>query len=377
MSTCDPRQRKVSLVPWERSFYYSKCPAQVEPFLIAMSLKTFLVDLRIEAQKGKLPIVTDFLAHSLEQTLAKGEMSLLLLNRRGHARTLLCTACGMAHQCARCVVSMTVHKKRDQYSLLCHYCGKEEDIPQACVSCKAEQFKSTGFGIQQAEEELRHRFPTAKILRIDADTTKGKHAFTDLHKELHDGSVDIIIGTQMLAKGMDNPRITLVGVLDADIGLSIPDFRAEERTFQLLMQVLGRAGRTGVEGRVVIQTWMPESPSISCAATQDMEGFYAYLLEQRKTYAYPPFADLIKCTVLAKTESDAAMHAENLQKSFMETRGTLGHDVEAFVAPAYIPRQHGVFVYHVLLKGKGARSVLESTKIPTSVRVDVEPLQLL
>lgn len=372
-----PLLPQVSLVPGRRSFYYSNTPGEVESFFIAMSVKTFLVDLRVEAMKGKLPMVSDFLVHSMKQELAKGNMCLLMLNRRGHARTLLCTSCGTAHQCTHCAVSMTIHKQAERYVLLCHYCGKKEALPSRCSHCDKTSFSQTGFGVQQVEEEMRLLFPDKNILRMDADTTRGKHAFTEVHDQLVAGKVDILLGTQMLAKGLDNPRITLVGVVDADIGLSIPDFRAEERTFQLLMQVLGRAGRAGDQSTVIIQSWMPESPSISCAASGDREGFYAYLLEQRRTYLYPPFTSLIKASVMAKTPEEAQKHADMLAEEFRRVAVTVAADTEVMTAPAFIPRQHGVYVHHIILKGTKTREVLEHTPLPSSLRVDVEPLQLL
>lgn len=311
--------------------------------------------------------------------MKNGGMAIILLNRRGHARSLLCRECGEIMTCPHCAVSLTVHKTpRGNYDLLCHYCHFHQGVPQDCPHChKKESLKSVGFGIQQAEEELRSLFPHKRLVRMDADTMKGKDAYHDLHDLLHKDQVDILLGTQMLAKGLDHPRVRLVGVLDADIGLAIPDFRAEERTFQLLMQVLGRAGRQGDESSVVIQTWMPESPVIQFATTQDMEGFYNYMIEQRREHHYPPFAELIKCQVRGKTpeaaEEAALQCIETLQKIIDDTKAeaTLMH------APAYISRQQGVYVHHVFLKGKNLQELIAKAALPRTVRIDIEPLNLL
>lgn len=345
-----------------------------------MSLKTFLVDLRIEAQKSKDPIMSDFLAFQCTETIKNGHMVLLLMNRRGHARTLLCQACGKQECCPHCDVSMTIHKAGwERFFLLCHYCGLKKEMPKACTSCGDTKLKTTGIGIQQAEEHIRQRFPTARVARMDADTMRGKHAYSELHTLMQKGEIDILIGTQMLAKGLDNPRVRLVGVLDADIGLALPDFRAEERTFQLLMQVLGRAGRQGDESSVVIQTWMPDAPSIHFAATQDMEGFYEYLLEQRKTYNYPPFSEIIKLTLRAKTSEEAEKHATDLVLLLEETQKALKttSSLEILHAPAYIAQQQGTFVHHIIMKGDTPREILTKANLPRTIKIDIDPMSLL
>lgn len=345
-----------------------------------MSVKTFLVDLRVEERRKRHPIVSGFLEMHIRQTLDAGKMAILLLNRRGHARSLLCHDCGEMVRCPHCAVSMTIHKQGyDRFFLLCHYCGLRQDMPKSCQTCGKQGLKSVGFGIQQAEEELRGLFPDKRLVRMDADTMRGKGAYHDLHDLLKADGVDILLGTQMLAKGLDNPRVTLVGVLDADIGLSIPDFRAEERTFQLLMQVLGRAGRRGDDSTVVVQTWMPEAPAIRLAATQDMAGFYEYMLEQRREYHYPPFGELIKLSVRAKTEEEAELAAVDITKMLEATasRMNMADSHEILQAPAYIARQQGTFVHHIFIKGQNPRALVDATPLPKTLRIDVDPLNLL
>lgn len=352
--------------------------ASFVPFPVAMSLKTFLVDLRVEERKQQHPIISAFLAHHIKETLEAGKMAILLLNRRGHARTLLCHSCGEMVKCGHCDVSMTVHREaQDHFFLLCHYCGLKQEIPTSCAHCGKNGLRSTGVGIQQAEEELARLFPGKRLVRMDADTMRGKHAYHDLHDLLQKDGVDILLGTQMLAKGLDHPRVTLVGVLDADIGLSIPDFRAEERTFQLLMQVLGRAGRQGDDSAVIVQTWMPEAPCIRFAVTQDMEGFYDYMLEQRREYGYPPFSDIIKLTVRSRTAEEAKLLALQTAMKLEETARSLEAAVEVMEAPAYIGRQQGAFVHHILLKGQNPRPILDATELPRGLRIDIDPLNLL
>lgn len=364
----------------ESSLYYSKETVRVEPFFVAMSLKTFLVDLRIEARKSKDPIMSDFLAFHCQQTITAGNMVLLLLNRRGHARSLLCHACGKASVCPHCDISMTIHKEGwEQLFLLCHYCGLKTPMPKTCAACGDSRLKTTGIGIQQAEEYIRSVFPAARVTRMDADTMRGKDAYNKMYNSMQNGEIDIVIGTQMLAKGLDNPRVRLVGVLDADIGLALPDFRAEERTFQLLMQVLGRAGRQGDDSTVVIQTWMPEAPSIHFAATQDLEGFYEYLLGQRRDYHYPPFAKIIKLTLRAKTAEDAEKAASEmvtlLEKIHQEIGGN--DSLEIMHAPAYIAKQQGTFVHHIILKGDAPRKIVEAANLPRTLKIDIDPMTLL
>jgi primosomal protein N' (replication factor Y) len=230
------------------------------------------------------------LVAAIGEALARGEQAMLLLNRRGFENWWMCRSCGKALDCPHCSVSLTYHK--GAYRLRCHLCGFETVPPEACPGCGVARLRGVGEGTERIEEDLEALFPKARILRLDRDTTARRGALEAglLAAEL--GEVDILVGTQLLAKGHTFPKLTLVGVLNADQGLKIPDFRAGERTFQLLTQVAGRAGRADRAGRVLIQTYSPDHPAISCAVAQDFEAFAASELPFREGMAYPPFAAL-------------------------------------------------------------------------------------
>jgi primosomal protein N' (replication factor Y) len=248
-----------------------------------------VVDLR-ECYKAerKRVIFAPLLLKALAETLGRGEQSMLLLNRRGFENFWMCRACGRTFDCPHCSVSLTYHK--GAYRLRCHLCGFEAVPPEVCIHCGAEHLRGVGEGTEQIEDQLRGLFPGARILRLDRDTTLRRGALEAglLAAEL--GEVDILVGTQMLAKGHNFPLLTLVGILNADLGLKIPDFRAAERTFQLLTQVAGRAGRAGIPGRVLLQTYSPDHPAIVHAVAQNFEGFAEEELPYRETLGYPPFA---------------------------------------------------------------------------------------
>ena len=248
-----------------------------------------VVDLR-ECYKAerKRVIFAPLLLKAMAETLGRGEQSMLLLNRRGFENFWMCRSCGRTFDCPHCSVSLTYHK--GAYRLRCHLCGFEAVPPEVCIHCGAEHLRGVGEGTEQIEDQLRGLFPGARILRLDRDTTLRRGALEAglLAAEL--GEVDILVGTQMLAKGHNFPLLTLVGILNADLGLKIPDFRAAERTFQLLTQVAGRAGRASIPGRVLLQTYSPDHPAIVHAVAQNFEGFAEEELPYRETLGYPPFA---------------------------------------------------------------------------------------
>ena len=263
-----------------------------------------VVDLR-ECYKAerKRVVFAPLLLKALGENLERGQQSMLLLNRRGFENFWMCRACGQTFDCPHCSVSLTYHK--GAYRLRCHLCGFEAVPPEVCSACGAEHLRGVGEGTEQIEDQLRARFPAARILRLDRDTTvrRGSLEAGLLAAEL--GEVDILVGTQMLAKGHNFPLLTLVGILNADLGLKIPDFRAAERTFQLLTQVAGRAGRAEIPGRVLLQTYSPEHPAIVHAVAQNFEGFAAEELPYRETLGYPPYAAMS----LYRSEGDSPMAA--------------------------------------------------------------------
>jgi primosomal protein N' (replication factor Y) len=263
-----------------------------------------VVDLRecYKAERKKV-IFSPVLLEAMAQTLQRGEQSMLLLNRRGFENFWMCRACGRTFDCPHCSVTLTYHK--GAFRLRCHLCGFESVPPEVCIHCGAEHLRGVGEGTEQIEDQLRARFPSARILRLDRDTTvrRGSLEAGLLAAEL--GEVDILVGTQMLAKGHNFPMLTLVGILNADLGLKISDFRAAERTFQLLTQVAGRAGRGVIPGRVLLQTYSPDHPAIVHALAQNFEGFAAEELPYREALGYPPFAAMS----LYRSEGDTPIAA--------------------------------------------------------------------
>jgi primosomal protein N' (replication factor Y) len=294
------------------------------------------------------------LASALETALARGEKSLLFVNRRGYAGLLLCRSCGFAPRCRRCAVSLVVHAA--DRSMRCHVCGAAYQIPPACPKCKSADLLPFGFGTQRLEEEVKELLPDARVVRMDADTTglQGAHERI-LTQFAHEG--DILIGTQMIAKGLDYPAVTLVGVVAADQDLNRPDFRAAERTFSLLTQVAGRAGRVRSDSRVVVQSYTPDHYAITLAARHDYEAFAAKELPIRRELHYPPFGRLAYVIVSGldsrSVSADAAALAADLRSQAM--------DVEVLgPAPDVLPKAKGEFRERIALKSADEAKILEA-----------------
>ena len=254
-----------------------------------------VVDMRLESRKhkGTPAILSEKLRTALEQRIDKGEQSILFLNRRGFARSLQCNACGHSCQCPHCAVALTYHRTDER--LVCHVCGYQSIVPRKCPECHDPGILLQGYGTQKVEEVMTKVFPKAKFARIDADTMRRKNALRDTLAAFKAHKIDILIGTQMIAKGLHFPNVTLVGILNADLSLHVPDFRAGERTFQLITQVAGRAGRGELEGEVIVQTFTPHSPSIQYARKHDFDGFSEQEMEFRRQFSFPPYAH---CAVL-------------------------------------------------------------------------------
>jgi primosomal protein N' (replication factor Y) (superfamily II helicase) len=323
------------------------------------------------------------LMEKIEQRLGKREQVMLLLNRRGFSSFMVCRACGERLPCTNCSVSLTYHK-RDR-RMLCHYCGYAEKIPEVCPRCSSDHIQFLGTGSERVEAELFAYFPTARIARLDRDTAGGKGVFEETLRRFRHGDVDILVGTQMIAKGHDIPNVTLVGVVLADIGLAMPDFRAAERSFQLLTQAAGRAGRGDLAGEVVIQTLNPDHYAIQFASAQDYEGFAQRELEFRKWLRYPPFAALANVLVRAEKQEDALRMATAigyLLNPPLEGMKVMGP------AEAPVPRLKNEFRYQLLLKSAQRstlrraldqlrRYTLDQRWPVTAVIVDVDPLSLM
>ena len=340
-----------------------------------------VIDMRKEyAELGTDVILSRALIESLGDRLTKKEQSVVLLNRRGFNTVVMCRQCGASSDCPHCSVTLTFH--RGSRRLLCHYCNHAERVPEVCAVCGGDVFEQSGFGTERLEHVLRERFPEARIARVDRDTIRKKGAIAAVLKQVSAGAIDILIGTQMIAKGHDFPEVTLVGVVSADVGLGLADFRASERTFQLLTQVVGRAGRGDKPGEALIQTVHPDHYSIRAAARQNYEAFYAEEREFRERMHYPPSVAMIS-VVIRNRSADAAMRdgadlARRIRACF--PGGTvLGP------APAPIAKIKDDYRVQLFLKGKNRTAMrmavqaalAERPEIRRRITVDVDPVNVL
>ena len=317
--------------------------------------KVETVDMCAERNDGNKSIVSRRLYEAVNDTLDKGNQAILLLNRRGHNTYISCPSCGNVAVCPNCSISLTYHSANNR--LMCHYCGYSEGVTGKCKECGAENVKFSGVGTQKAEEELRALFPTARVLRLDADSTMARDSYANLLKKFADGEYDILLGTQMVAKGLDFPNVTLVGVLGADNAAFSEDYKSFERTFSLLTQVIGRAGRGDREGLAIIQTTDPQSSLISLAKTQDYDSFYEEEILNRRMMVFPPYCDI--CVVSSKSVSrEVAEKSINL--AFEEIKRLLPQfsGVKIIIlgpSPASVPRVNNKYRYRMIIKCKNSK----------------------
>jgi primosomal protein N' (replication factor Y) len=323
------------------------------------------------------------LIEMIEERLQHGEQTMLLLNRRGFSSFIACRACGERMECINCAVTLTYHR-RDR-RMLCHYCNYAQKVPTVCPKCGSEYLNFIGTGSEKVEEELHRDFPKARIARMDRDTVSGKRHFESILHGFREGNFDILVGTQMIAKGHDIPNVTLVGIISADVGLGLPDFRAAERTFQLLTQAAGRAGRGTLPGIVLIQTINPEHYAVRLASEQNYEGFYQKEIQFRKLMRYPPFAALANVLVRSQNQETALAMSIELGRQLdpaPEGIKVLGP------AEAPVPKLKSEFRYQLLLKAadrkvlnetlRGLQHFAREQKWPaTALVIDVDPLTLL
>ncbi|VUW93814.1 Primosomal protein N' [Streptococcus constellatus] len=305
-----------------------------------------IVDFRDYIGQNETSNFTPVLLEAIQDKLDRKEQVVLMLNRRGYSSFVMCRECGTVDTCPNCDISLTLHM--DTKSMNCHYCGFSKGIPHSCPNCSSRSIRYYGTGTQKAYDELAEAFPLARILRMDVDTTRKKGSHEQILKEFGEGQADILLGTQMIAKGLDFPNVTLVGVLNADTALNLPDFRSSERTFQLLTQVAGRAGRAEKEGHVIIQSYNPKHYAIVFAKKQDYEGFYAYEMGIRRQLAYPPYYFTVGLTLSHK------MEAEVVKKSYEVLnmiRSGLSDKVQILgPTPKPIARTHNLYHYQLIIK---------------------------
>lgn len=280
--------------------------------------KVHIVDLRNELKAGNRSIFSRLLQEKIEDRLRRQEQCMLFINRRGYAGFVSCRSCGYVLQCSHCEVSMTAHKNRGGRidTLMCHYCGHTAAMPAVCPECGSPYVAAFGLGTQKVEEMLHKRFPTARILRMDADTTTGKHGHENILEPFRQGKADILLGTQMIVKGHDFPNVTLMSALAADMSMFSSDYRSMEKTFDLLMQASGRAGRAGKSGEMVIQTYNPDQYCVEAVRRQDASFFYENELAYRRMAQYPPYIQMASVLVLSEDKYTAKTCMEALVKSF-------------------------------------------------------------
>ena len=309
------------------------------------------VDMREEIRAGNRSLFSQELADALEQTLSEKKQAILFLNRRGYSSFVSCRECGYVPRCPECGISLTYHKEAG--ALLCHYCGRKEPVPRVCPDCGSKIIGRFGAGTEQVEEKAQELFPKARIERLDLDSVRKKGSLEGILKRFAQGKTDILIGTQLVAKGLDIANVSLVGIISADVTLNIPDYRSGERTFQLVTQAAGRAGRGDEQGRVIIQTYCPESAVIQAAAAQDYRLFYDREIAIREAALYPPFSDLFRFVI---SDEDQEKAADSARRCSAWLKRTLG---EGYIVmgpgPAPVPKQAGFSRYQVLVKAPAGK----------------------
>lgn len=349
--------------------------------------KVELVDLRrFRAGPSGVPFLSTPLHRALERTLAAGEQSILFLNRRGFAPSVVCDGCGIVLSCHGCAVALTWHRARGG-RLRCHYCDWQGPLPSSCPECRTASLALEGLGTEKLEEAVAQAFPTARVARLDRDIASGAHAEAVLAR-MRSGEIDVLVGTQMVTKGHDLPRVTLVGVVNADAALSVPDHRAAERTFHLLVQVAGRAGRSELPGTVIVQTRDPSHPAILFAARHDVAGFVEHELREREELSYPPFARLALVRVDAIDEAFAQEQAARIANAMCGTPPVRAGEVEVRgPAASPIARLRGRYRFGILVRAKERRALRLALAPAVLLRdqmdrrahviVDIDPVQMM
>jgi primosomal protein N' (replication factor Y) len=336
-----------------------------------------VVDMREELRSGNRGILSRALQQALGEVLERREQAILFLNRRGSATHVFCRNCGLVMRCPRCESPLTYHLEAGE-TLLCHHCGTRLPMPGECPQCGRAAMRAYGLGTEKVETEVQRLFPKARTLRWDRESTREKDAHDVILGHFTAGRADVLIGTQMLAKGLDLPRVTLVGMVLADVGLQLPDPFAAERVFQVLTQVAGRAGRSSMGGRAILQTFAPEHYAIRAAAAHDVAGFHAQEMAQRRRLGYPPFSGLIRLETRDADAARARRRAEALAARLRD-QARLQRRVSVDIvgpAPCFHSRLNGRYRWQVILRGGGLRELLPRELGP-EWRIEVEPVSLL
>ncbi|MBI2305186.1 MAG: primosomal protein N' [Chloroflexi bacterium] len=336
-----------------------------------------VVDLRRELKSGNRSIFSRPLQAAMASALEKGEQVILFLNRRGSATFVQCRHCGHVMRCGRCQVALAYHADDD--ALFCHQCNYRAPVPQLCPQCLQRRIRFMGIGTQKVEEAAAQAFPEARLLRWDRDVTRGKHSHQAILDKFLSHQADILIGTQMIAKGLDMPGVTLVGVICADVGLHLPDFRAPEHTFQVLTQVAGRAGRGAVPGRVIIQTYSPHHPILKALEQQDYGAFYHQEIDFRQQQSYPPFSRLARLVYSHSNEHRCREEAQRVLRLLEEERDTQGLTNTQLMGPmpAYLQQLRGRFRWQIVVRSQAPNCLLDSVALPQGWMVDIDPVSLL
>ncbi|MFH1305676.1 MAG: primosomal protein N' [Candidatus Omnitrophota bacterium] len=340
-----------------------------------------LVDMRMEFDtKTGRKVISRILAEALKKDIAKKQQALVFLNRRGFSTFVTCGKCGYLLKCRKCDSPMVFH--REKKGLICHYCNMRMDPPPVCPACKEGSLMYKGTGTQKVETDLRKILPNARIVRMDSDTMSKRGAHDRVLRDFKDHKTDIIVGTQMIAKGLDFPKVTQVGVVSADANLNLPDFRSAERTFNLITQVAGRAGRSDLGGEVIVQTYTPGHYAVNLAAKHDYDGFYRQEIESRRELLFPPFCHLVKITLRARKEENAAKSAEKMAALFKKKMPEV-----AMMGPAPAPmtKLRGYYRWNILVKGSSRSSIVGMLRKNLRgfrkgpgvlIAVDVDPMSL-
>jgi primosomal protein N' (replication factor Y) len=345
-----------------------------------------VVDMRQAARGGKgVPIFSPQLKEAISQRLERKEQTILFLNRRGFSTSLQCPLCGYVAECPNCSVSLTYHRKAQK--LACHVCGHTEVVPTVCpnAKCGNPAIRYSGLGTEKVEDTLRKLFPDARITRMDSDALKRKDDFRRILGDFRVGKIDILVGTQMIAKGLHFPNVTLVGIIYADLALHLPDFRASERTFQLITQVAGRAGRGDIEGEVFVQAFTPFHPAIQYARRHDFGGFYEQEIEFREQLKYPPICRAALLTLKGRNEDKVKFSADHLRKELEKALAEFKDLIIAGPAPAPLARAESHYRYQIMLRArqmsvvsKRLAKLIETLALAedVSLSVDIDPTDL-